>query len=134
MDTQVITLLIWMKVALRLLIFSIVPAYLLWSFLSRPLFTAISSLQSRNLVETCYIEYAFFFFSLLQSCISLSDLNDVGICLLLLFWLWGREEKEGWTCALKMRLCNRNLCAVASLVARHNLSSDCLMKCGENLD
>lgn len=84
-----------MKVALRLLIFSIVPAYLLWSFLSRPLFTAISSLQSRNLVETCYIEYAFFFFSLLQSCISLSDLNDVGICLLLLFLAvrQGRERR-----------------------------------------
>lgn len=30
-----------------------------------------------------------------------------------------------------MRLPDRNLSAVASLLARHNLSSDCLMSCGE---
>lgn len=56
---------------------------------------------------------------------------DVGSLFYYCFWLWGRKEKGGWTHTLEMRLPNRNLCAVASLLTRHNLSSDCFTSCGE---
>lgn len=101
----------------------------LCSFLAQPLLTAVSSLQSRNLVATCYIAYASPPFTVLYFLGTLIRMLEA--LFYYWFWLWGRKEKEGWTCTLEMRLPNRNLSAVASLLARHNLSSDCLTSCRE---
>lgn len=66
----------------------------LCGFLAQPLLTAISALQSRNLVATCYVAYAAFFFPLLYSLVFLVTLMlDIKSFILLLV-LAVRQEKE----------------------------------------